>query len=175
MRILNRITGITPTLLDLAGVIVLAVVLSWQVIWFYGLITAVVQYVNQSMDGKRIQGIFLAMIIIPLVILSILLGNPDLVAVDISSGTTIATAAITLLFIPVIFLTDKVQSLTDATEEPVSFVRLCVTRLIAVGTGFLVAAIQGNNSFVDVLPVWTAIVGVLIYYVYCRLFRIPYS
>ena len=175
IRILNRITGITPTLLDLVVIIVLAVVLSWQVMWLYGLLTSLVLYVNQSMDGKGKQCVLLSMIIIPLVILSILLGNTDLVTVEMSSGTTIATAAITLLFIPVIFLTDTVQSLTDVTGELVPTFRLRIARTIAVVTGSLVVITQGNHGFYDLLPLWSAITGVILNFLYRKLIglRVP--
>ena len=172
-RILNRITGVAPKPLDLAGVIILAVVLSWQELWVYGLITALALYVNSWMDGEKKKGITLVVIVLSLVILSTFLGDASFTNIDISAGAIVAATFFTLLFIPVICITTSLKSLTDITREPVSVFRLRVVRISAVVTGILVAIMQGNTGFNDLLPVWVAIGGIIIwnYYKFIKCYR----
>jgi len=165
-RILNRITGVVPKPLDLAGVIILATVLSWQKLWVYGLITALVLYVNSWMDGEKKKGITLVLIVLSLVVLSGFLGNASFTTIDISAGAIVAATFFTLFFIPVICIKTTPKSLTDITKRPVSVFRLRVARVAAVATGILAAIMQGNTGFNDLLPLWAAIGGILIWNFY---------
>ena len=165
-RILNRITGVAPKLLDFTGVIILAVVLSWQEVWVYGLITALMLYVNSWMDGDKKKGITLVVIVISLVVLSAFFGNASFINTEISAVAIFASTFFTLLFIPVICVTTKLKSLTDITKEPVSVFRLRVARVAVVVTGILVATMQGNTGFNDLLPFWAAIGGILVWNFY---------
>lgn len=165
-RILNRITGVVPKPLDLAVVIILAVVLSWQELWVYGLITALMLYVNSWIDGEKKKGITLVVIVSTLVVLSAFLGNASFTTIEISAGTIVAATFFTLLFIPVICMTTKLKSLTDITKDPVSVFRLRLARVAALATGILVVIMQGNTGFNDLLPLWAAIVGILIWSFY---------
>ena len=165
-RILNRITGVVPKPLDLAVVIILATVLSWQELWAYGLITALMLYVNSWIDNEKKKGITLFVIVLTLVFLSVFLGNASFTAIEISVSAIVATTFFTILFIPVICMTTKVKSLTDITKEPVSVLRLRLARVAALATGILVVIMQGDTGFNDLLPLWAAIGGILIWSFY---------
>ncbi|MFC2062641.1 hypothetical protein ACFLS8_01650 [Chloroflexota bacterium] len=166
MRILNRITGIAPKPLDLAIVIILAVVLSWQELWLYCLMTGLMLYINSWIDSEKKKGIVLFVIVLSLGIVSAFLGNAFLTTIEIPTDAIIVVALFTLLFIPVICTRTKLKSLTDITEEPVSVFRLRVTRIAAVVVGILVTILQGSSGFNDLLPLWTSIGGIIIWNIY---------
>jgi len=161
MRILNRITGLVPKPLDLAGILILAGVLSWQELWVYGLMTAPALYINYRMDGKKKKGIILAVTVMSFVVLSAFVGNATFTSIQISVLAIIAVTILILLFIPIIFIVTKVKSLTDVTGEPVSVVRLNVTRAVVLVMGILVTIIQGDTGFYNLLPLWAAIGGII--------------
>jgi len=165
-RILNRITGVLPKPLDLFVVIILSVVLSWQDSWIYGFITALALYANSWIDGDKKKGIILAVIIISLMVLSTFFGNAPFTSIDISTFTIVTAIFLTLLFIPIICITTKVKSLTDVTRELISVIRLRVVRVVAVLTGIMVAIMQGNIGFNNLLPFWAAIGGIIIWNYY---------
>jgi hypothetical protein len=160
-RILNRITGLFPKPLDLAGVLILAGVLSWQELWVYGLITALALYINYWMDEKKRKGIILGVTVLIFALLSAVLGNATLINTEISTLVIISVTVPSLFLIPIICTTTKVKSLTDVTGEPVSVVRLNVTRLVVLVTGILVTSIQGSDGFYNLLPLWAVIGGII--------------
>ncbi|MFC2026417.1 hypothetical protein ACFLUX_00360 [Chloroflexota bacterium] len=165
-RILNRITGVVPKLLDLTGVIILAVVLSWQELWVYGLITALALYANSWMDGEKKKGIILVVLVLSLLVLSVFFGNSSFTSVEISVLAIVAASFLTLLFIPVMCIKTKIKSLTDVTREPVSANRMRLVRILAVVTGIMVTTMQGNTGFINLLPLWAAIGGIVIWNYY---------
>ena len=166
IRILNRITGIAPKPLDLAVVIILAVVLSWQELWLYCLMTSLMLYINSWIDGKKKKGIILFVIVFSLGIVSAFLGNAFFKTIEISADAIVIVTLLTLLYIPVICTKTKLNSLTDITKEPVSFFRMRVTRITAVVLGVLVTIMQGYSGFNDLIPLWTSIGGILIWNIY---------
>ena len=166
IRILNRITGIAPKPLDLAVVIILAVVLSWQELWLYCLMTGLILYINSYMDGEKKKGIILFVIVLSLGITSAFLGNAFSITIEISTEAIAVVTLFTLLYIPVICTRTKLKSLTDITKEPVSVFRMRVTRITVVVVGILVAIIQGYSGFNDLIPLWTSIGGIIIWNIY---------
>lgn len=172
IRILNRITGIAPTIFDLIGTSIVAIVLNWQATWLYGLITALVLYIHLSIDSKKSRRLLLVALLILLVVVSAILGITSLIT--ISASLTVMAMVLSILFIPPILFTNRLQSLTDITEEPVSVSRLRITRVVAIVTGFLVVLTLGNDGFYDLLPLWSAVVGILLYYLYLKVVRLRY-
>jgi len=166
IRILNRITGIAPKPLDLAVVIILAVVLSWQELWLYCLMTSLMLYINSWIDGKKKKGIILFVIVFSLGIVSAFLGNAFFKTIEISADAIVIVTLLTLLYIPVICKRTKLKSLTDITKEPVSVFRMRVTRITAVVLGVLVTIMQGYSGFNDLIPLWTSIGGKIIWNIY---------
>ena len=166
IRILNRITGVVPKPLDLAGVVVLAAVLSWQELWVYGLITVIALYTNSWMDGEKKKGITLVVLVLSLLVLSVFFGNSSFTSVEISVIAIVAASFITLLFIPIICIKTKIKSLTDITREPVSANRMRLVRILAVVTGIMVTTVQGNTGFINLLPLWAAIGGIVVWNYY---------
>ena len=166
IRILNRITGIAPKPLDLAVVIILAVVLSWQELWLYCLMTSLILYINSWIDGEKRKGISLFVIVLSLGVVSAFLGNASFTTIEISADAIVIVTLFTLLYIPVICTRTKLKSLTDITKEPVSVFRMRVTRITVVVVGILVAIIQGYSGFNDLIPLWTSIGGIIIWNIY---------
>ncbi len=168
-RILNRITGRTIKPVDLAVAMILSVILSWQELWLYCLITGLVLFANSWMGKQHKKGIVLLVIILSLGVVSILLGDTPFKMIEISMYTIIISTLLTLLFMPVIFTRTKIKSLTDTTKEPISVSRMVLTRITAVVTAMLVAILQGNSGFYDLLPLWTSIGGIIIWNIYERI------
>ena len=166
IRILNRITGIAPKPLDLAVVIILAVVLSWQELWLYCLMTSLILYINSWIDGEKRKGISLFVIVLSLGVVSAFLGNASFTTIEISADAIVIVTLFTLLYIPVICTRTKLKSLTDITKEPVSVFRMRVTRITVVVVGILVAIIQGYSGFNDLIPLWTSIGGIITWNIY---------
>lgn len=165
-RILNRITGLVPKPVDLAGVISLAVVLSWQELWVYGLITIIALYANSWMDGEKKKGIILVVLVLSLLALSVFFGNSSFTSVEISVIAIVTAGSLALLFIPIMCIKTKIKSLTDVTGKPVSANRMRLVRILVVVTGIIVTIIQGNTGFINFLPLWAAIGGIVIWNYY---------
>lgn len=165
-RILNRITGVVPKPVDFAGVIILAVVLSWQELWVYDLITAIALYANSWMDGEKKKGIILVVLLLSLLALSVFFGNSSFTSVEISVIAIVAASFLALLFIPIMCIKTKIKSLTDVTGKPVSANRMRLVRILAVVTGIIITIIQGNTGFINFLPLWAAIGGIVIWNYY---------
>lgn len=113
------------------------------------------------MDDKKKKGIILAVTVVSFVVLSAFVGNATFTSIQISVLAIIAVTILILLFIPIIFIVTKVKSLTDVTGEPVSVVRLNVTRAVVVVIGILVTIMQGDTGFYNLLPFWAAIGGII--------------
>lgn len=162
-RILNRITGITPKPLDLAGVIVLTIFISWPELWVFGLLTSLVLFVNSWMDDKKKMGTLLFIIVItPILVLLFITGDEYLIKTELPTEIIIAVAAFTTLIIPVICTTNSLNTLTDITKVPISVTRLRAARLTVLVTGIIVVIMQGDNGFYKLLPIWMVILAVSI-------------
>ena len=162
-RILNRITGITPKPLDLTGVIILAIFISWQELWVFGLLTSLVLFVNSWMDDEKKKGTLLFIIVItPILVLLFIPGDEYLIKTELPTEIIIAVAAFTTLIIPVIYTTNSLNTLTDITNVPISVSRLRAARLTALVTVIIVVIMQGDNGFYNLLPIWMVILAVSI-------------
>jgi hypothetical protein len=164
-RILNRITGISPQLLDVVGIVSLAIFMSWRESWIFGVLTALVLFTNSWLDNEKKRGtLLLIIVIVPVLVLLFNFKNDFLMNADPSTEIIIFLTACTVLFVPVIYKTNSLKTFTDMTSEPISVIRLRVTRIMALTTGALVFIIQGSAGFNQLLPLWMVLVSISFMY-----------
>jgi hypothetical protein len=81
----------------------------------------------------------------------------------------LASALIAGLFLAVIATTRQLDSVGDATGEPLAARRVQAAQVLALLTGLLTAWWDGAPGLVALLPLWAAMLGVSLYRLAIRL------
>ena len=170
LRILNRSTGLQPTLLDLIGLLGLAVWISLDGSWQYLAATAAALLVDNLLSEKENSRlIFSALAALSAGLLSIFRQNARLFPADITWYPFLIILAVAVLFLPVILRSRKVSSRCDQTQERIQPRRVQLCQLFALLIGLISVVWQGPSALLDLYPLWAAFLGSFLFYLYLAL------
>jgi hypothetical protein len=170
LRILNRSTGLQPTLLDLIGLLGLAVWISLDGSWEYLAATAAALLVDDLLSGKETSRlIFSALAALGAGLLIIFQQNALLFPADITWYPILIILAAAVLFLPVILRSRKVSSRCDQTQERIQPRRVQICQLFALLIGLISAVWQGPSALPNLYPLWAAFLGSFLFYLYLTL------
>ena len=168
VRVVNRTTGLPATVLDSLGLLGLGTWLSYQGNWGYGALTVIALLLDgQLPDSQRRQRVFAGIEAVVVAVIALLgdtpWGNggtavwPGLLAVGISA-----------LFAPVLIAARSVEGVGDETGQRLSGVRVQAGQGIALLAGIQAALWSGEAGLVAMLPLWAAVVGASIYWLFSK-------
>jgi len=165
LRILNRSTGLRPTLLDLIGLLGLTVWISLDGSWQYLAATAAALLVDYLLSGQDyFRLIFSALAALSAGMLIIFWRNASLFPAGITWYPILLILAAAVLFLPVILRSRKVSSRCDQTQERIQPRRVQICQLFALLIGLISAVWQGPSALFNLYPLWAALLGSFIFY-----------
>jgi hypothetical protein len=163
LRVVNRTIGLPTKPLDSLAVLGLGGWLTWQGHWMVGLMTAVAFLLNGLLATPlRYHLLLSGLAFVATVVLSIFHGD-----IAMEGGSTmpivISSAVIAGLFLVVIVTSREVQTVGDATGDPLNPRRVQAAQSLALLTALLYAWWEGAAGVVTLLPLWAALLGVALY------------
>jgi hypothetical protein len=166
VRVINRTTGLPAGVLDSLGLLGLSGWLSWQGNWGYSAIAALAFLLDGVLaPPNRRQLIFAALGVVVTVAVTMLSDGPvwgdgpSLVSVLMSLG-------LSLLFVPVILASRRIESVGDETGDLLHPLRVQLAQLMALLAGVETACWSGTNGLWALLPLWAAVLGAALYWAY---------
>ncbi len=152
LRIVNRTVGLPATILDSLLILGLGSWLTWQGEWIYGLMTALAFLLDgQLSPHHRRQLLFAAVALVITVILFVFDGRLPKVG-ESSPEFVLAVLVMSALFVPVMFASREVATVSDQTSEPLNPRRVQAAQGIALLTGILMAWWNGYLGLVSFFP-----------------------
>jgi len=166
LRVVNQTMGLPATVLDASAVLGLGGWLAVQGNWGYGAITALALFVDSQLSPPNRKQVFFAGLgIVVTVVVVIVAGElrwgetPSLVAGLIGLGMVVS-------FVPVVLRARRLDSVGDATGEPLEPLRVQAGQGLALLAGVEVAFWGGEAGLVSLGPLWAAVLGASLYWVY---------
>ena len=171
VRIVNRTVGLPAKLTDSLLFVGLGGWLTWQGNWVFGLMTALAFFLDSRLSRPHKRHlVFAAIALIGTAILLIVHGNilgggrPSLPAI-------LAVFGISVLFVPVVFASRELRTVSDETNEPLDAKRVQAAQVVAILTGIQIALWGDAPGVIALLPLWATVLGLSLY----RLFSVVYS
>jgi hypothetical protein len=162
VRIVNRTTGLSATVLDSLGVVAFGSWLSFQGNWGIGFFTAVAFFSDAQLpSGKQQQMIFAVMSGV-LAALALTFGNHAFNTNDIPLALGIALGCIGS-FWPVFAGSQTMATIADDTGEALSGNRVQSGQILALAAGLEVGLWHGTAGLVAMMPLWAAVLGAASY------------
>jgi hypothetical protein len=163
LRIVNRTVGLPAKPVDTLGLLGLGGWLAWQGHWIAGLMTAVAFLLDGLLATPlRYHLLASSFALVATAVLSIFHGN-----IAVESGPTtpvvISSTVMAGLFLFVIATSRETQTVGDATGEPLNPRRVQAAQALALLTALLYAWWDGASGVVTLLPLWAALIGVILY------------
>jgi hypothetical protein len=163
LRILNRTVGLPARPLDSLAILSLGGWLTWEGYWMVGLMTAVALLLDGLLPKPlRYHLLLSGFALVATVVLFIFHGD-----IAMESGLTLPTVISSLvvagLFLVVIVTSRDLQAVGDATGKPLNPRRVQAAQAFALLTALLMAWWEGASGVVELMPLWTALLGVALY------------
>jgi hypothetical protein len=163
LRIVNRSVGLPAKPWDSLGVLGLGAWLTWQGYWMIGLMTAVAFLLDGLLSPPLRHHLFVSgLSFVTTVVLAIFHGD-----MTMESGpalpAVLAWVLVTGLFLVVIFTTDRVKAVGDATGKVLNARRVQAAQVLALLIALLFAWWDGAARLVTMLPLGAAMIGVSLY------------
>jgi hypothetical protein len=183
LRMVNRVVGPPPTLLDSLGELGLGGWLTWRGQWVYGLMTALaflldgvlsapLRHRHSNAIPSRGALAFAALsLIATAVILVVSPTGPSLERIGTPAIPAVAIAS-SLLFLVVILDSRDTRAVSDTTQQPLDPRRVQAGQALALATGLLLAWSKGTPGLAALLPLWGAMAGTGLYRIFVLLFQI---
>ena len=163
LRVVNRTTGMSATLLDSLGFLGLGGWLTFQGNWGIGLLTALAFFLDGWMDEEdRRSWIFAALGVIVTVV-ALISGAAPWQGERFSWSAVGISLVGAALFVPVILRTQTVSSVCDRTDETVNPLRVQIGQALATLIGMEIALWNGLVGLGDSFPLWAVMLGVILY------------
>ena len=127
---------------------------------------------NAALERRRavnLSDAILAVLVISIIGVIFFTPPPPRVAISFSSAILVFVASV--LFIPFIFSSQRITSVCDRRGIPLIPQRIQITQFFILSSLITIWLLQGDNGFTAVLPVWSAILGVSIYFIYTILVK----
>ncbi|WP_292485864.1 hypothetical protein [Methanohalobium sp.] len=162
MRVINRTSGRYAGVLDLLVVMGLGIWLTYHGGLVFILITSLVFFLDGSMDSPNKNNRYFT--IISLIISAvIIIFNGNVVLKTPATLNILVILIVSLLFLLHIFTISGICSFDDLNIKRLDFKRIRISQLVVLFTGVSVLIFGDDYSINSILPLWTAISGILIY------------
>lgn len=166
VRVVNRTTGLPAGILDSLGVLGLGLWLSLQGNWGYGVITALAFLLDSRLPIPAPRQLVFAILgAVGTVATAILGGDLPWDGAPSVRGGLIA-AAVAASFLPVTWESRSVTSVGDQTGKALEPVRVQAAQAVALLVGVETAVLGGIPALGALMPLWAAILGASLYWVY---------
>lgn len=162
VRLLNRTVGLPPTLLDITSILGLTAWLCFQENWMYGLLTTMV-FLQDQFVFKSAQKFAWPVVVASLITVVYLLIELAIVIPNMFIGILAAGGLTFTFFVLFSLKASDLKSVGDETGEPLLPKRMKAAQLSAAFIVLLFLLLEGDAAFAGFLPVWTAMLGTLLF------------
>ena len=167
-RFLNRIIGISTTVLDSIIFLLMSLWLTYQNSWLIGYLTGFVFLADAFMPyGKKFKLYFagLSFLITTIFVLTINYEYPP----SFDSKTGLLVLFLCLIFIPVILRSRQVESQCDFPDNPALPIRIQAAQVFALSSGVSMLLWHGQAGFLQTAPLWACVLASAVYAFYIAL------
>lgn len=165
-RVVNRTAGPPAGVLDALGLLGLAGWLSLQGDWQYGVMTALALFLDSQLPERARRQLLFALVAVGVTVGAALLGEGVVGQGGLSLRGGLIALGLSLLFSPVVLDSRRVQSVGDQTGERLIPVRVQAAQILALLTGVEAAFLGGVAAFKALGPLWAAVVGASVNWLY---------
>ena len=162
-RILNRSVGPPAKIFDSVMVLLIGSYLSFFETWIIGLVTAIAFFLDSQLPDPLSKQKWFASIMFIVTVIALFVEPGQVLFTWEMFGYLLVSFAI---FIPVFFLRNKVESLTDITGEKINQKRIYVVQILALFTLISIIIWYGEEGFLNLLPLWSSVAGIAFYRVF---------
>jgi hypothetical protein len=163
LRVVNRTSGREAKIGDSVAILGLGGWLAWYGNWLYGLLTALAFLLDSRLSAPTRRHLPFAGAAFVIAVISFGFGETGPRDSSLSLASALAIVIISILFTPVIIASRQVEAVGDQTGEPLNPRRVRLGQFLALLAGVLIALGQGNAGVVALLPLWAALLGVVLY------------
>lgn len=164
MRLLNRTTGLAVKLTDILVLLVVTGWLIWVLSPLIGLLMAAVLWLDSRLPDGRKSSLFAGAMTLLLTVVYVLarqgLQPPAMNSFWVTAGLLI----ITVLFVPIILNSNRVQATGDATGESLNPARVQAGQFAALATGLVTASWLGTDGIIVLIALWSALLAAAIHH-----------
>ena len=168
LRIITRTTGLPPRPTDIFALIVLVVVMvAIDGVWLLGLVAALALLLNErfSHNGESNDRVF-ALALVVLTAVAAVFRNTPALWLGFSPLWALVGLVVAVAYGVIVWREPRrVAATGDFTGEPLSPRRILAGRLLALGAAAGVLLLDGTWGFYALLPVWAAMLGVIVRYI----------
>ncbi|RMG81861.1 MAG: hypothetical protein D6712_15570 [Chloroflexi bacterium] len=160
IRVLNRSTGLPPTLLDRFAILVLLGLVVYAGHWLAG-IFALLFFITDMLLARafRQSGWWIGSAI-TVFVLTFLIGRNNLQASTFSDTNVLITALLSAIILVALLLAPKrVTSVGDLTNAPLNFRRIHSARWLTLSFVVAYSVLSGETTVLDVIPLWASLLG----------------
>ncbi len=166
MRVVNRTTGLPATVVDVLAVVGVGGWLAWQGNWGYGVVTVLALILDGLLPPRNRQALaFVSLGAAAAAIVAVWQGK-----MWGPGGPSVRDGALALVMgiasVPVIVASNRVRSVGDETEEPLTPLRVQAAQVIAVLAGVQAAVWDGIAGLASMSSLWAAVLGAAMYWVW---------
>lgn len=163
LRIVNRSTGLPALLTDSIAMLIFTAFVAYFGSWVYAMIGATAFLLDAILaKPHRIHVVFAGMSIVIMVV-TFIIQQAQLTPMFPTTDYIIGILFTTFIYIPLVLRSKNVDVNCDITGEPIMPIRVQAGQVLMLLLGYHVAIWQGNAGVLDMLPLWTAIVGISLY------------
>jgi hypothetical protein len=166
IRLINRSTGLRSKSSDALILLLLSSWISLQGLWVFGLLTAIAFFLDSFLPEPNLKNRAFGAAAFIITIFCILnYGGTGQVYFGIESKieSILFVIATTLLFVPKILMSRKIDSRGDSTGTPLYPVRVQGAQILALLSIFMLTILDGWQAVGSLMPVWAAILGISLY------------
>lgn len=159
MRFLNRTAGLRPKATDTLVLLIAAAFLAWRVSPLFGFLVGSLLALDGLLpDGRRAQ-LAVGMVMLITAGWWLIVAQPNPIPLPPTYIAIILVIAIG--FIPIILNSFQITAVGDATDTPLSPLRIQTGQAFALGAGLFSASWLGKEGILLLIGLWAALVGVL--------------
>ena len=159
VRMLNQTTGLQPKFLDLLAIIALGSVLLVRGAWIFGFFCTAAFILEAWLGESRNRYLVLSGLMAFLTLTSILIFKPTSPSIETTPAQLVFVISATLLFIPLVLHTRKINVICDYQPERLKPVRVQAGQVFAISSAILVWIIAGYSGIIALLPLWSSFIG----------------
>jgi hypothetical protein len=172
IRTINRSTGLPAKILDSLLLLGLGTWLSFSGYPIFGILTAIMFFLDSRLPPPFPRHLYFSLLMVGITLISVFYLKPGLPRIIITGNELIYLSIIVILYLPLIISSRDITSVCDYTEEKLNPLRIQTTQIFALLTGMIVWLLQGISGLISVIPLWAAVVGVSLYYLFTIIYDI---
>ncbi|MGD8969512.1 MAG: hypothetical protein PVI07_18560 [Anaerolineae bacterium] len=166
MRVVNRTTGAPAGLLDSLGVLGLGSWLSLRVNWGYGVITALAFLLDSQLPQRARRQLVPAFLGVIATGIAAIVGRKLAWEGPPSVVGGLIGLALSALFLPVVLSARHLTSVGDRSQQRLEPNRVQAAQILALLTGVETAILGGMDAIGALVPLWAAVLGASITWLY---------